>query len=430
MKKLLLAALCVLLIVVLAVPALAAGSVTLSSNAGTTVYRDGEFVITVSASGFGACTTGSAEVTCGNAFTLTGGEWVVANPDISYFDVNAREGGFGYATGKDVSGNVLKLKIKVKSNAPFASDKITVVLTLGGNKVTKVIDITVACYHAYGAWTKNWVGGHSRTCSICGNMESQEHSFVNECDTTCDDCGTTREITHQFGEDWLCDETGHWHACTICETRSDEAEHIPGDAAGEYTDQTCTVCGYVLSTALGHTHRYGDAFLSDENGHWKTCIGKLSSGKTCGEPTEIEAHTYDSDCDDTCDECGYTRQITHKHGDWMQDADYHWKTCTDCGVEELKGEHIWDTEFVKIKVEATIEQPGIRVLRCTECMAEREEEIPQLESPDPFGGLIWWIWLAVGAGGGILLTAIIYTLIIVIGVNRKRGGRFSGRYNK
>jgi hypothetical protein len=62
-------------------------------------------------------------------------------------------------------------------------------------------------------------------------------------------------------------------------------------------------------------------------------------------------------------------------------------------------------------------------------MQEHEEVIPKLASPDPFGGLSWWIWLAIGGGCGVLLTAVTYTVIIIVGVkkNRKRGGRFSGK---
>lgn len=420
MKKLLMVCLCLLLLVAFAVPAFAAGSVTLTSNAGTTVFRDGEFAVTVSVSGWDACTMGSAEVTCGNAFTLTGGEWVVPNPDISYFDTSAREGGFGYSSAKKLSGNVLRLYIKVKSNAAFAKDKITVVLNLGGTKVTKAIDISVACYHVYGNWAQGGEAGHSRKCTICGNVESGKHGFVHDCDTTCDTCGYEREITHQFAEEWTSDETGHWHSCSVCEARSDEAEHVPGVEAGEYTDQTCTVCNRVLSTALGHTHKYEDTYQSDENGHWKVC-----TGSRCGEATEAQPHVYDGDCDETCNDCGYVRQITHKDGEWEHNSASHWKTCSECSVRLNEGEHSWDAGYVK--VEANMNQTGVRVFRCIDCMAEREEVIPRTAITDPAGGLAWWTWLIIGAGGGILVSAAIITVVILVGMNKKQGGRYSGR---
>lgn len=432
MRKILIITLIILCVAMLSIPAMAAGTATLSAS-NAWVNPGSTFRIVVDVSGAGSYRRGGIEVSCDSKFELLEGKWNIAGTTFTEFNTGDKTGTFVLGEAKSITGNVFEMTFRVKDNAAFQAGNISVKLTLGltgqGEEMSNTIKINVICPHNYGAWTSNGTSGHSRTCSICYYVESAYHGFDNECDTTCDACGYTREITHQFGEEWISDEIGHWHECAICATRSDEAEHIPGDAASEYTDQSCTVCGYILSTALGHTHRYEDAYVSDDNGHWKECSGELSSGDRCGEPTESQPHVFDGDCDDTCDECGYQRQITHKHGDWEQDATSHWKTCTECGTEELKGDHSWDVEFVKVKVEPTYDQPGVRVYRCKDCMAEREEPIPQLEGSAisaPFG-LVWWLWLAIGAAGGILLTAIVYTLIIVIGVNKKRGGRFSGR---
>lgn len=435
MRKILIITLVILCVVMLSIPAMAAGTATLSAS-NTWVNPGSTFRIVVNVSGAGAYRRGGIEVTCDSKFELLEGKWNIAGTTFTEFNTGDKTGTFVLGEAKNITGNVFEMTVRVKDNAAFQKGNISVKLTLGltgqGEEMSKTIEINVICKHNYSKWTINGNTGHSRKCNICGNTETAQHGFANACDTTCDACGYTRETSHQFGEEWISDETGHWHECAICAAKSDEAEHIPGEEAGEYTDQTCTVCDYVLSTALGHTHRYEDAYKSDENGHWKTCSGKLSSGKTCGAPTEAEPHAYDGDCDDTCDACGYVRQITHKHGVWEKDANAHWKTCTECGVEELRGEHTWDTEFVKIKVESTVKEPGIRVLRCTECMAQREEEIPRLDSPDPFGGLAWWLWLAIGGGCGVLLTVVVYSVIIIAGVkkNKKRGGRFSGKYNR
>lgn len=432
MKKVLIFTLIILCIVMLSIPAMAAGSVDLSAS-NTWVSRGTTFTVYVNVANAGAYRVGGIEVSWDSKFDLVEGHWNIAGATLAEFVPSQKTGTFVMSESKNVSGNVFEMTFRVKDNAAFQKGNISVKLTLGlagqGVELKDNVEITVYCAHSYGAWTQNAETGHSHTCTICYYVESGAHGFDNDCDSICDACGYYREITHQFSEEWVSDETGHWHECTVCGTKNDEAEHIPGEAAGEYTDQCCTVCGYVLSSALGHTHRYGDTYEHDEIGHWKDCIGKLSTGEECGVPTEVVVHDFDGDCDDTCDECGYQRQITHKLGQWERDGESHWKICSECGTEEFRGAHTWDKEFVKITKEATVKSTGIRVLRCMDCMQEHEEVIPKLASPDPFGGLSWWIWLAIGGGCGVLLTAVAYTVIIIVGVkkNRKRGGRFSGK---
>ena len=62
-------------------------------------------------------------------------------------------------------------------------------------------------------------------------------------------------IPHSYSASWKSDETGHWHACTVCEAKIDEAEHdFEWIVDQEATDtqagarhQECTICGYALS---------------------------------------------------------------------------------------------------------------------------------------------------------------------------------------
>lgn len=48
---------------------------------------------------------------------------------------------------------------------------------------------------------------------------------------------------------------GHARKCKNCDKHNTVIAHTPGPAATEETPQTCTVCGYEISPALGHTHR-------------------------------------------------------------------------------------------------------------------------------------------------------------------------------
>ncbi len=131
-----------------------------------------------------------------------------------------------------------------------------------------------AIVHTYGEWvitrepTCESLGIKDRTCSVCGTVQSDyatrlEHTYENSCDTDCDLCGETREITHKFG-DWKvtkeanCTETG-------------------------MKEKTCSVSGcveYEIIDILPHADK-------DENGICEDC-GKQFEMKydmygSCGE---------------------------------------------------------------------------------------------------------------------------------------------------
>ena len=117
--------------------------------------------------------------------------------------------------------------------------------------------------------------------------------------------------------------------------------HTPGAAADCVNAQTCTVCGEVLATALGHS--WDDATCTAP----KTCsvcgategdaLGHSWDDATCTAPktcsvcgaTEGDAlgHTYDNDCDADCNVCGTTREVAdHVYADAFD------TTCDVCGA--------------------------------------------------------------------------------------------------
>ena len=61
-------------------------------------------------------------------------------------------------------------------------------------------------------------------------------------------------LGHDWATEWSKDETYHWHVCQRegCDAKGNAAAHNPGAAATESSAQTCTVCGYVITPALGH----------------------------------------------------------------------------------------------------------------------------------------------------------------------------------
>ncbi len=106
---------------------------------------------------------------------------------------------------------------------------------------------------------------------------------------SCDDINGG-DHTHTFSGGWTTNATHHWHAatCEHGEVRDGYSEHIDSDEDG-----ICDNCAY----EVGHTHKFGDEWQSDETHHWKnpTCTHKDEKG-------EYELHA-DEDIDGVCDKC-------------------------------------------------------------------------------------------------------------------------------
>ena len=70
---------------------------------------------------------------------------------------------------------------------------------------------------------------------------------------TCDRCGETEgtALGHDWEGEWSSDADNHWHACTRCDAKNDEADHTPDRAEATETEPIkCTVCDYVIMSAL------------------------------------------------------------------------------------------------------------------------------------------------------------------------------------
>jgi len=112
--------------------------------------------------------------------------------------------------------------------------------------------------HNYsGDWSTD-TDSHWYTCVVCGDItEKEEHDYDNACDThcnvcshsritshtydgfcdgECNICGDKRTAPHSYDEKWTGDEMCHWHQCSSCGVRKDEAEH-------QWEGYSCSVCG-------------------------------------------------------------------------------------------------------------------------------------------------------------------------------------------
>ena len=221
----------------------------------------------------------------------------------------------------------------------------------------------------------------------------------------CDLIGTTTWDSttygpHNYATVWSSDESGHWHECSLCHDKKDEAAHTPGAAATETTPQKCTKCDYTITAALGHTHHMtpvaanpatctedgnkayyvcsgcskwfedaaGNVEITD---HSSVVIGNLGhdfAPATCTTPKTCKrdgcgategialGHDWkDATCTapKTCkrDGCGATEGEPNGHtegAEWKNDANYHWHICSvdGCGavIESSKAAHTPDRE--------------------------------------------------------------------------------------
>ena len=109
------------------------------------------------------------------------------------------------------------------------------------------------------------------------------------------------KLGHTEGTEWEKDATGHWHICTVAGCGvvidSSKAAHTPDrDAATETDPIKCSVCGFEIAPALGHTHAHGTDWKSDKDNHWNECA--------CGDKANTAAHK-DENTDGKCDVCEY-----------------------------------------------------------------------------------------------------------------------------
>ena len=118
-----------------------------------------------------------------------------------------------------------------------ATDKYYTSTTAGNHSFTEQIEDTA-----------HYVAGTGTDCQSV-------KKYYYDC-AYCDQMGTatwdsTTYGEHNYAATWSSDADGHWHECSLCHDKKDEAAHTPGAAATETTPQKCTKCDYIITPALG-----------------------------------------------------------------------------------------------------------------------------------------------------------------------------------
>ena len=200
-------------------------------------------------------------------------------------------------------------------------------------------------------------------------------AYCNQIGTTTWDSTTYGE--HNYAAVWSSDADGHWHECSLCHGKKDEAAHTPGAAATETTPQKCTECDYIITPALGHTHHMTPVAANpatcttDGNKAYYVCSGCSKWFEDATGSVEITDHSsvvlgklgHDwvaATCTapKTCkrDGCGATEgnPLGHNFATvWSSNATNHWHACTRCDAKDGEAAHTPDrnaaTETDQIK---------------------------------------------------------------------------------
>ena len=239
----------------------------------TTIVRDGAYTFKATVTGTGAfdnsvtwsVSGGSAGTSISSAGVLT----VAANETASTLTIKAVANG----DPEKVATKTLEIYSKVTIKQGTGTEDLY-------KKAGETVHLTAidapAGYHFTG-WAKTGEG-----------------DFANNAATSTDFTVSTTNVTIQSnyelhsanGEAWQSDSTRHWHECS-CGAEVGVAPHVPDrDTATETEPVKCTVCGYIITPALGHTtHTAGEEWLKNADEHWHQCTG-------CTEKLDEGAHAF------------------------------------------------------------------------------------------------------------------------------------------
>ena len=239
----------------------------------TTVVRDSTYTFKATVSGTGAfdntVTWSIIGGSAGTSISSDGVLTVAANEAASTLTIKAVANGDPEKVATKTLEIYSKVTIKQGTNTEDLYKK-------AGETVSLTAIDAPAGYHFTG-WAKTGEG-----------------DFANNAATSTDFTVSTTNVTIQSnyelhsanGEAWQSDSTRHWHDCS-CGTKVDVAPHTPDRSEATETEAVkCTVCGYIITPALGHdTHAPDAEWHFDATKHWHNCTG-------CSQKLDEGAHVF------------------------------------------------------------------------------------------------------------------------------------------
>ena len=396
MKKLFTILLCALIVGALALSVSAAGSSVSITPSGTTLHRGDTFTIVANLTNSDPINLGTVVLSYDErVFELTGGTCHVAGANPAQVVVAQKAGTFFLGSASAVSGKIFTFNFKVKDNATFGTytfSTTAAIGTSGGNRIDATgTTIVVACNHNYSNWADAGNGKHSKTCSICQDIQTVNHTWDNGAVTkaatcketgvktyTCTGCNATKTEDvaktndHKYGNWTDLGNGNHKHICSVCQkeetaghgwnggvitkaatcketgvktytctgcnvTKTETVAKLTSHTYDHACDTDCNVCGIIRST----THNYKTTWSKDGTNHWHEC-------SVCKDKKDIAAHTPSAEPTETtaqtCTTCGYVIKpaLGHTHdyaNAWTTDEMGHWYACSGCEEKGSYAEH-------------------------------------------------------------------------------------------
>ena len=239
----------------------------------TTIVRDGAYTFKATVSGTGAfdntVTWSVIGGSAGTSISIDGVLTVAANETASTLTIKAVANGDPEKVATKTLEIYSKVTIKQGTNTEDLYKK-------AGETVHLTAIAAPAGYH-FKDWTKTGEG------TFADSTATETDFTVPASNVTI---GSNFELHSATEATWQKDGTRHWHVCA-CGEEVDVAPHTPDRSEATETEAVkCTVCGYIITPALGHTtHTAGEEWLSDDTNHWHKCTG-------CSQKLDEGAHAF------------------------------------------------------------------------------------------------------------------------------------------
>lgn len=239
----------------------------------TTVVRDSTYTFKATVSGTGAfdntVTWSVIGGSAGTSISSDGVLTVVANEAASTLTIKAVANGDPEKVATKTLEIYSKVTIKQGTNTEDLYKK-------AGETVHLTAIAAPAGYH-FKDWTKTGEG------TFADSTATKTDFTVPAFNVTI---GSNFELHSATSATWQSDGTRHWHECS-CGTKVDVAPHTPDRSEATETEAVkCTVCGYIITPALGHdTHAPDAEWHFDATKHWHNCTG-------CSQKLDEGAHAF------------------------------------------------------------------------------------------------------------------------------------------
>lgn len=239
----------------------------------TTVVRDSTYTFKATVSGTGAfdntVTWSIIGGSAGTSISSDGVLTVAANEAASTLTIKAVANGDPEKVATKTLEIYSKVTIKQGTNTEDLYKK-------AGETVHLTAIAAPAGYH-FKDWTKTGEG------TFADSTATKTDFTVSTTNVTIQ---SNYELHSANGEAWQSDSTRHWHDCS-CGTKVDVAPHTPDRSEATETEAVkCTVCGYIITPALGHdTHAPDAEWHFDATKHWHNCTG-------CSQKLDEGAHAF------------------------------------------------------------------------------------------------------------------------------------------